>query len=95
VPIGRRHRFLNFRNSACGQTQISRKFSPSCPTRGALANVTNAGQDAVDADGALRRERLKRTEKSCGPDTPTLVSSLREVAQVTVAKTPEHRGGHV
>src|ERR1700692_3576937 len=26
--------------------------------------------------------------KSCGPDTPTLVSSLREGAQATVAKTP-------
>jgi hypothetical protein len=27
-------------------------LQPSCPTRGALANVTNAGQDAMDADGA-------------------------------------------
>ena len=27
-------------------------LQPSCPTRGALANVTDAGQDAVDADGA-------------------------------------------
>ena len=37
--------------------------------------VANAGRDAVDADGALRRGHLKRTEKACGPDTPTLVSS--------------------
>ena len=28
----------------------------------------------MDADGAVRRARLKRTAKSCGPDTPTLVS---------------------
>jgi hypothetical protein len=25
----------------------------SCPTKGALRNVNNAGRDAVDADGAL------------------------------------------
>jgi hypothetical protein len=29
-----------------------------------------------------------RTAKACGPGTPTLVSSLREVAQATVAKKP-------
>jgi hypothetical protein len=50
--------------------------------------VANAGRDAVDANGALRRGRRMRTAKACGPDTPTLVSSLREVAQATVAKKP-------
>jgi hypothetical protein len=35
---------------------------------------------------------LLRTAKSCGPDTSTLVSSLREVPQVTVAKEPDRRG---
>src|SRR5450631_1639439 len=45
------------------------------PHRGALANVTNAGRDAVDAAARARRAALTRTAKSCGPDTPTLVSS--------------------
>ena len=65
---------------------------PSCPIGGALANVTNAGQDAVDVDGALRREHLKRTEKTCGPDTSTLVSSSRQGARATVAKKPAAPG---
>jgi hypothetical protein len=47
------------------------------PEEGRLAIVTDAGRDAVDADGAFDEWRVKRTAKSCGPDTPTLVSSLR------------------
>ena len=59
--------------------------------------VTNAGWDAVDAaasarDGsqggfpvsghdARRRTALKRTAKSCGPDAPTLASSLRRFCE--------------
>ena len=39
--------------------------------RGALANVTNARWDAVDADGA-RRTRRMRTAKSCGSDVAVL-----------------------
>jgi hypothetical protein len=35
-----------------------------------------------------------RTEKSCGSGTSTLVSSLREAAQATVANKPEHREEH-
>jgi hypothetical protein len=44
-------------------------------------------QDAVDA---LNREAsdTMRTAKSCGPDTPTLVSSLRVIPQATVAIKP-------
>jgi DNA-binding NtrC family response regulator len=45
-----------------------------------LRNVTSAGQDAVDVDRALRRERERRTEKSCGPDAPTLASSFVELS---------------
>jgi hypothetical protein len=45
--------------------------------RGARAIVTNAGRDAMDADGAADDERRLRTAKSCGPDTPTLVSDRR------------------
>ena len=37
---------------------------------------------------------LVRTAKSCGPDISTLVSSLRSVPQVTVAKEPDRRGEH-
>src|SRR6266851_10248299 len=50
--------------------------------------------------------RLLRTAKSCGPDAPTLASSLAEVLsalpgsdktlvrEMTVAKEPGHRGEH-
>src|SRR5207302_11131607 len=53
----------------------------------------NAEQDAVDAEGAIDERRLRRTAKSCGPDTPTLVSSWRKVfPPATVANKPGHRG---
>src|SRR5205085_8196164 len=44
-------------------------------TRGALAIVTNARRDAVDALASRDERGLKRTAKSCGPDAPTLASS--------------------
>ena len=47
------------------------------PLEGRFAIVTDAGRDAVDADGAFDERRLRRTAKSCGPDAPTLASSLR------------------
>ena len=50
--------------------------------------VANAGRDAVDAEGAFDEWRRKRTAKTCGPGTPTLVSSSREVTRMTVAKRP-------
>ena len=60
--------------------------------------VTNVGWDAVDAtaSGAKARwtKRLLRTAKSCGPDTPTLVSSWRSNPLATVARKPGHRGEH-
>jgi hypothetical protein len=37
---------------------------------------------------------LTRTAKSCGPDASTLASSLREEAQATVTRKPDHRGEH-
>jgi hypothetical protein len=48
------------------------------PLEGRFAIVINAGRDAMDADGAIDERRLRRTAKSCGPDTPTLVSSWRK-----------------
>ena len=59
------------------KTQITSIIHASRPTEGRLAIVTDAGRDAVDADGAIDERRLRRTAKSCGPDTPTLVSSFR------------------
>jgi hypothetical protein len=35
------------------EIQIKLYDSPSCPTRGALAIVTDAGRDAVDVDAPL------------------------------------------
>jgi hypothetical protein len=56
---------------------ISRRLVPS---EGRLAIVTNAGRDAVDADGADNERRLRRTAKPCGPDAPTLASSVADVS---------------
>jgi hypothetical protein len=39
------------------KTQISLYPPPSCPKRGALRNVINAGRDAVDAGGAFDERR--------------------------------------
>jgi hypothetical protein len=49
------------------------------PHRGALAIVINVGA-GCGGRGSVRRDKrgrmmLSRTAKSCGPDTPTLVSS--------------------
>jgi len=57
------------------KAQISLYPLSSCPTEGRLEIVTDAGQDAVDADALTDERRLMRTAKTCGPDTPTLVSS--------------------
>jgi hypothetical protein len=64
--------------------------------RGALAIVTNAGRDAVDAGGATdeRIELSWRMAKTCGPDTPTLVSSLRSDPHNDGGKKADHRGEH-
>jgi hypothetical protein len=56
--------------------------------------VASAGRDAVDARSAADESAHLRTEKACGPDTPTLVSSSRSNPWATVAKKPEHRGEH-
>jgi hypothetical protein len=92
--IGPRVQPLLKKDSDFPKWQISLCNRRPDPSGGALRNVTNAGQDAVDADGALRRERLKRTEKSCGPDAPTLASSSGEASfsGVTVTKKPGRRG---
>jgi hypothetical protein len=63
---------------------------PSRPARGALAIVTNARWDAVDAMAATDERGLLRTAKSCGPDAAVLASSSREASfsGATVARKP-------
>jgi hypothetical protein len=46
----------------------------------------------VDAGGAEDEGADLRTAKSCGPDTPTLVSSWWSDPSATVARKPGHRG---
>jgi hypothetical protein len=48
------------------------------PTRGRFANVSNVGQVAVDVGGSFDDWSGLRTAKPWGPDTPTLVTSLRD-----------------
>ena len=50
------------------------------PLRGALRNVTKRGAGCGGRGWRCRRRRPMRTEKSRGPDAPTLASSLREAA---------------
>jgi hypothetical protein len=47
----------------------------SRPARGALAIATNVGRDAVDAE-CVKRLRMTRTVKACGPDVAVLASML-------------------
>jgi hypothetical protein len=60
-------------------------------TEGRFANVTDVGAGCDGRSGALTT-CLLRTAKSCGPDTPTLVSSWRTSPSATVARKPGHRG---
>jgi hypothetical protein len=84
--------------SALCSPQISLIF-PRIPSRaeGRIAIVTNVeagsgGRATSQHSGSdCRRTIVARTAKPCGPDTPTLVSSLRRrvrVARVTVARKP-------
>ena len=49
----------------------------------------------MDAAGAKDERATQRTVKSCGPDTPTLVSTRRQRSRVApgmVARKPGHQG---
>ena len=59
-----------------GLTQISSLIRAVPSHRGALAIVTDAGRDAVDAGGAKDEGADLRTAKSCGSDASTPASSL-------------------
>ena len=56
-------------------TQITGITPPVSRQWGALANVTNARRDAMDATAATRRVRLERTAKSCGSGAAVLAPS--------------------
>src|SRR3984893_18827673 len=60
--------------------------------RGALAIVTNAGRDGLDAGGATDERTDGRTAKTCGPDAPTLASSWRINPHNDGGKKADHRG---
>ena len=55
----------------------SLQAAPSCSSRGALRNVNNVEQDAVDAGSARDESAGSRTAKSCGSDASTPASSQR------------------
>ena len=62
------------------------------PFRGAFRGRHGRGAGCGGRDGGEGRALSLRTVKSCGPDTPTLVSSSRQGARMTVARKPGHRG---
>jgi hypothetical protein len=80
--------------SASHLTQITSRSMAVSSHRGALAIVTDAGRDVVDADGAADESAGLRTEKSCGPDTPALVSSWRRQFRLRRCQQADHRGEH-
>jgi hypothetical protein len=67
----------NISLSPSGKSSLQARPVPS-RHEGRLAIVTDAGRDAVDAVAAQDGRGKSRTAKSCGPDTPTLVSSWRK-----------------
>jgi hypothetical protein len=69
--------FWNSEVSLDGEVKSALLIRLSCPFGGALRNVINAGRDAVDVAAAQDGRGKSRTAKSCGPDPPTLGSSLR------------------
>ncbi len=86
--------FLNFRNSACPPTQITSISLPSCPTQRGGSRRHGRGAGCGGRGGALDGRCLQRTAKTCGPDTPTLVSSLRSDPRNDGGKKADHRGEH-
>src|SRR5277367_307242 len=78
------------KNFACAVGQIrGTESGRPVPPRGAYARSPRTlGAGCDGRVGVARRAIPMRTAKSCGPDTPTLVSSLRVIPQATVAIKP-------
>jgi hypothetical protein len=72
-------------------------YIPRCPAPlgGATRDRHGRGAGCGGRGGAFDEQRRMRTAKTCGPDTPTLVSSSRQGARATVARKPGHRGERV
>ena len=58
------------------------------PPKGAYHDRRERGAGCGGREWHIDERAFLRTEKACGPGTPTLVSSWREVALMTVAKRP-------
>jgi hypothetical protein len=91
------------RLSSPARKNIPVHFRPKSPLHPPYPALTRGGvsrssrtlrRDAMDVNGATDESADSRTAKSCGPDTPTLVSSSREASflGMTVANKPGHRG---
>src|SRR3984885_10886508 len=65
----------------------------SCPTQRGGSRRHGRGAGCGGRGGALDGRCLQRTAKTCGPDTPTLVSSWRVTAD-DGGKKADHRGEH-
>src|ERR1700693_915484 len=67
---------------------------PSRPTQRGGSRRHGRGAGCGGRGGALDGRGLQRTAKTCGPDTPTLVSSLRINPRNDGGKKADHRGEH-
>ena len=73
--------------------QISLYLSPSRPTqRGVSRTSRDVGAGCGGRSGNADDVASLRTAKTCGPDTPTLVSSLRSNPRNDGGKKADHRG---
>jgi hypothetical protein len=66
----------------------------SCPTQRGGSRRHGRGAGCGGRGGALDGRCLQRTAKTCGPDTPTLVSSWRSDPHNDGGKKADHRGEH-
>src|SRR5580698_1263089 len=69
-------------------------LSPSRPTQRGGSRRHGRGAGCGGRGGALDGRCLQRTAKTCGPDTPTLVSSWRINPRNDCGKKADHRGEH-
>ena len=98
-PTGKSLKFLS--SPVCKNILIFRRpkslYIRGCPVPQRGGSRSSGTRDRIRwTQGTLETRALPlRTAKSCGPDTPTLASSLRQHPQATVARKPGHRGERV
>ena len=90
VSIPRRKNKSVFENQK--QAYISSR--PALPTEGVSRSLRHVARDAMDAHLPQKRAAGARTAKPCGPDPPTLGSSLVDDESVRRwwLKSPVHQG---